>query len=46
MMLTIYAFAIIGAIVSIRWIVIGVRQFWTDIRSKPGFWLGLPWGPG
>lgn len=46
MTVTIYAFATIGFAVSVRWVVIGVRQFWKDLHSKPTPWLGLPWGPG
>ena len=40
------ALALIGAITVAVLAILGLRQFWKDLRSKGGPWLGLPWGPG
>ena len=42
----IYALALIGAITVAVLAFRALRQFWKDLRSKGGPWLGLPWGPG
>jgi hypothetical protein len=45
MQLMINAFAVIGAITVMRFVIREGRWWWKNRNSKPTPWLGLPWGP-